>query len=156
MPYLTRVKEFLDKNGVRYDQYKHRQAYTAQGVAQEQHVSGKLVAKVVVVKADGKHLLAVLPAHCKVDLEQIKALSGAGQVALASEDELAQLFPDCELGAMPPFGNLYNLPTYADSALERDEEVFFQAGTHVDTIKIKFADYKRLVAPKIGDFALHA
>jgi Ala-tRNA(Pro) deacylase len=154
MPYMTRVKEFLDKNGVKYEQFKHRQAFTAQGVAQEQHVSGKLVAKVVVVKADGKYALAVLPAHCRVALDRMKELLGAQQVSLATEDEFAALFPDCELGAMPPFGNLYNVPTLVDSALERDEEIYFQAGTHVDTIKMKFADYNRLVQPKIGNFAL--
>ena len=156
MPYLTRVKDFLDKNGVKYEQYKHRQAFTAQGVAQEQHVSGKLVAKVVVVKAGGQHALAVLPAHCKVDLQKIREVTGGTDATLASEDELARLFPDCELGAMPPFGNLYNLCTYVDVSLERDEEIFFQAGTHVDTIKMKYADFSRLVQPKVADFALHA
>jgi Ala-tRNA(Pro) deacylase len=156
MPYLTRVKELLDKNGVKYEQYKHRQAFTAQGVAQEQHVSGKLVAKVVVVKTGGQYALAVLPAHCKVDLEKICEVTGSSDVALATEDEFARLFPDCELGAMPPFGNLYNLRTYVDTALERDEEIFFQAGTHVDTIKMKYADFHRLVQPKVADFALHA
>ena len=156
MPYLTRVKEFLESNGVKYEQFKHRQAFTAQGVAQEQHVSGKLVAKVVVVKTGNQYALAVLPAHCKVDLERIREVAGAPEAALASEDDFARLFPDCELGAMPPFGNLYSLATYVDAALERDEEIFFQAGTHVDTIKMKYADFSRLVQPKVADFALHA
>ena len=153
MPYMTRVREFLDKNGVKYEQFKHRQAFTAQGVAQEQHVSGKFVAKVVIVKTGNRYVLAILPAHCKVDLERIKGGTGVSEAALASEDEFARLFPDCELGAMPPFGNLYNLPTYVDSQLARDEEIFFQAGTHVDTIKLKYADYERLVQPKVFDFA---
>lgn len=156
MPYLTRVKEFLDNNGVKYEQFKHRQAFTAQGVAQEQHVSGKVVAKVVVMKMGGGFALAVLPAHCRVDLDRFRQISGSPDAVLASEDEFAQLFPDCEVGAMPPFGNLYDLPTYVDSLLARDEEIYFQAGTHVDTIKMKFADYARLVQPKIVDFAMHA
>jgi Ala-tRNA(Pro) deacylase len=155
MPYLSRVKEFLDANGVKYEQYKHRQAFTAQGMAQEQHVSGKLVAKVVVLKTGPQYALAVLPAHCKVDLERLKKGAGVPDAALAGEDEFARLFPDCELGAMPPFGNLYNLLTCVDSQLARDPEIFFQAGTHVDTIKLKYADYERLVQPKVFEFAMH-
>ncbi len=155
MPHLLRVREFLDKNNVKYEQVKHRQAFTAQGEAQELHVSGKAVAKVVVVKVGGEYALAVLPAHCKVDLRKIKDLTGSHDVSLASEEEFAKLFPDCEVGAMPPFGNLYAMPTYADPSLEESSTIYFQAGTHVDTIKMHYADWARLVQPKVASFAIH-
>jgi Ala-tRNA(Pro) deacylase len=149
----SKLREFLEKEKVSYQRELHRTAYTAQEVAAEEHVSGDVVAKTVVLRADEHVLLAVLPASARTDLEKVKLLLGAKSVRLASEIELTGLFPDCEVGAMPPFGNLYGLPTYVDTALAKDEEILFNAGTHQETIRMKFADFARLAQPKLLDLA---
>jgi Ala-tRNA(Pro) deacylase len=149
-----RLRNFLEKEKVRYAHETHRTAYTAQEVAQEEHVPGKLVAKTVVVKVDGGFALAVMPATARADFARLKSALGAKEVRLATELEFTGMFPDCEVGAMPPFGNLYGVPVYVDAALTQDKEIIFNAGTHQDTIRMRYADFERLVLPKIFAFAL--
>ncbi|MBI3895699.1 MAG: YbaK/EbsC family protein [Acidobacteria bacterium] len=151
---LTRIKDYLDKENVSYQHVVHRTAYTAQEVAAEEHIPGKLMAKAVVVKTDGRYVMAVLPATAKVDLAALQASLGAQEVRLATEFEFTGLFPDCEVGAMPPFGNLYGLPVCVDESLSRDPEIVFNAGTHQDTIRMKYEDFARLARPQILGFSL--
>jgi Ala-tRNA(Pro) deacylase len=150
---LAKLKEFLDANQVAYEVHSHRPAYTAQEVAAAQHVPGRELAKVVIVRAGDRYAMVVLPAPRKVDLLKLGRVLVGGTPVLASEEEFAKLFPGCDPGAMPPFGNLFGLAVYADRALERDEEIVFQAGTHTETVRMKRADFVRLVGPTSGDFA---
>jgi Ala-tRNA(Pro) deacylase len=131
-------------------------AYTAQRVAESEHIPGKMVAKAVMVFADGQPVMLALPADYRVNFEKAAEVLGAKAVRLAHEDEFAATFPDCEIGAMPPLGNLYGLPVYVDRNLAEDETIVFQAGTHADTMSVKYADYERLVQPTVADLALHA
>ena len=153
MPILSKLREFLDANGVQYQVVTHRQAFTAQEVAATEHVSGKEVAKVVMLRSGSEFLMAVLPAPYLVDLDRAGGVTGKPHLVLATEAEFKGLFPQCEAGAMPPFGNLYNLPVYVDTALTRDEHIVFNAGTHTQTVRMKYADFGRLVQPKVGSFA---
>jgi len=148
-----RLRKFLDENSVQYETILHTTAYTAQGVAASVHVRGRELAKSTVLKVDGRFGLAVLPAPLRVDLEALRRLTGASSVSLASELEFQGLFPGCEVGAMPPFGNLYGLPVWADEALRKDPVIVFNAGTHREAIRMSFADFERLVKPTIGVFA---
>ncbi|MDZ7270951.1 MAG: YbaK/EbsC family protein [candidate division KSB1 bacterium] len=147
------LKEFLDRHKVKYTTINHSTAYTAQEIAAAAHVPGKELAKTVVVKLDGKMALAVLPASQRIDFDRLKELAGAGNVELASEREFKELFPECEVGAMPPFGNLYGMEVYAARALSEDAEIAFNAGSHTQLIRLAYKDFARLVQPKIGDFA---
>ena len=147
MPTAT-LTELLDREGVRYVTIQHSRAYTAQEVAAAAHVSGKEMAKTVVTKLDGKPALVVLPAREKVSLDQLRQNTGAREVELATEQEFASLFPGCELGAMPPFGNLYGLDTYVTKSLAADEEIAFNAGTHTELIRMPYRDFERVVHPK--------
>lgn len=151
---LTRVKEYLDKEKVPYDHHIHRTAYTAQEVAAEEHIPGKMMAKAVILKVEGRTAMAVLPASARVDLAVLQAALGVKEARLATEFEFTGLFPDCDVGAMPPFGNLYGVPVYVEESLTRDEEILFNAGTHQDTIRMKYADFARLVEPRVISFAL--
>ena len=152
MPILTELREFLDKNGVPYEVAEHRQAFTAQEVAQAQHVPGRELAKVVILRSGAEFMMVVMPAPYRIDLERAKAAIGKSDLALATEEQFKGLFPHCEAGAMPPFGNLYNLPVYVDPSLTRDEAIVFNAGTHTQTVKMKYADFARLVHPKVASF----
>ena len=153
MPILTKLRAFLDRNKVVYEVASHRQAFTAQEVAQAQHTPGRELAKVVMLRSGAEFMMAVLPAPYRVDLNLAKTALGKPDLQLASEQEFAGLFPKCEAGAMPPFGNLYNLAVYVDRSLTRDEEIVFNAGTHTQTVKMKYADFERLVQPKVVAFA---
>ena len=153
MPIAETVSQFLKGSGVVYEIVHHSQAFTAQEVAATVHVTGKEVAKTLVVNADGKYCMAVIPAPHKLNLKSLKDLLGAKEVRLASETELTQLFPDCELGAMPPFGNLYNMPVFISSALKDRPEVVFNACTHTEVLKMSFSDFERLVQPKVGEIS---
>ncbi len=148
-----KLEAYLRQQGVAYEVQRHRQAFTAQEVAQAEHVPGRRVAKVVVIWADGRMAMLALPAPMKVDLEQVGAAIGAQQVRLAHEEELAVAFEDCEVGAMPPFGNLYDLPVYVDPALAENETIVIQAGTHTETISLRYEDFARLVQPRVVAFA---
>lgn len=149
------LEAYLRENKVPFQVAHHPLAYTAQEVAAAEHVPGKLVAKVVMAYAGDKMVMLALPAPFRVDLGKAAAALGAKQVRLAQEEEFAPIFSDCEVGAMPPFGNLYDLPVYVDKALAEDETIVFQAGTHTDTVSMKYADYQRLVKPKVAEFARH-
>lgn len=147
-----RLESYLRDNGVAFDAHTHPEAFTAQTVAASEHVSGKRLAKAVMVMCDGDMVMAVVPANEKVDLERFKTVTGAADVRLAQESEFAPRFPDCDPGAQPPFGNLYDIPTYVDEALTSQEAVVVQAGTHTDTITLSYADYERLVQPQVASF----
>ena len=145
--------EFLDKSSAKYEVTQHRPAFSAQQMAAAEHVPGMEVAKPVVIKADGEYYMCVLPACCKVDLDVLKKHLGVEQIELARESEMAKLFSDCELGAEPPFGNLYGLLTFMDKTLEMDEHIVFQGGTHQQAIRMAMAEYKRLAGPRILSFS---
>ena len=153
MSILAKLREFLDGNKVQYEVVSHRQAFTAQEVAAAQHVPGMELAKVVMLRSGPEFLMAVLPAPQRVDLDHARAATGKPGLAFATEQEFEGLFPGCEPGAMPPFGNLYGLPVYVDQTLTRDKDIVFNAGTHTLTVKMKYADFARLVQPKVCSFA---
>jgi Ala-tRNA(Pro) deacylase len=151
---LTKLRGFLDRERVPYTVSSHPPAFTAQEVAAAEHVPGQDLAKVVMVRAGGRFMMVVLPAPRKVDLLRLSRFLGTPEPPrLASEEEFAGLFPGCEPGAMPPFGNLFDLPVYVDRTLDRDEEIVFQAGSHTETMRMKREDFERLVQPVRGDFA---
>lgn len=152
MTMSARLKALLDEQQIRYTLMTHSQAYTAQAAAATLHVPGKELAKTVVVRAGEETLLAVLPASHHVSLKKLSAVVGKS-ARLATEKEFGDLFPDCELGAMSPFGQLYNLPVYVDTVLTGDEEVVFNAGTHRDAIRMRYEDFARLAKPTVCSFA---
>jgi len=154
MSIATRVKDYLEQNKVPYSHCTHRLAYTAQEVAAAQHVPGREMAKTIILKTDSHFGMLVLPAVMKIDMKTLRDELPFVHLELATEKEFAELFPDSELGAMAPFGNLYGLPVYVDKSLAEDAEIVFNAGTHVDTIRIKFADFSRLTQPVIVDAAI--
>ncbi len=154
MSITKRLKDYLDENGVAYTHCSHRPAYTAQEVAAAQHVPGKQMAKTIVLKADERFVLVVLPAVMKVDLEALAKELPFNHLEMATEREFASLFPDSQIGAMSPFGNLYGLSVYVDKSLAADEEIVFNAGTHTETIRMKYKDFETLVEPKIIDAAV--
>ena len=150
---LSKVRAFLDAHRVKYVLISHSKAYTAQGIAAISHISGRELAKTVVVKLDGALAMAVLPASYQVDLEALRRATGVQVAELASEREFKQHFPDCETGAMPPFGNLYSIPVYVDLTLAEDREIAFNAATHFELIKMAYADFARLVKPEVMEFS---
>ena len=150
---LASLMDYLDRENVKYVVISHSPAYTAQGIAGLAHIPGQELAKTVIVKLDGRLAMAVLPAKYNVDLLHLKERAGARAAALATEDDFQGVFPGCETGAMPPFGNLFGLSVYADVNLERDREIAFNAGTHRELIRVSWEDFKRLVNPKVIRFA---
>lgn len=148
------LKDFLDKENVKYVSTYHSVAYTAQEIAASVHVKGKEMAKTVMVKLDGKMAMAVLPASHQVDFERLKTISGVQDAVLAIEKEFESLFPDCHIGAMPPFGNLYGMDVFVSRALAEDEEIAFNAGSHYEVMRLAYKDFERLVNPKIGEFSV--
>ena len=152
MPIPTRLANFLDQNRVSYEVLHHPVAYTAQELSAVEHVPGKRHAKVVMIDAEGERVMAVLPSDHRVDLRQLAALIGK-PCYLAAEDDFATLFPDCERGTMPPIGRLYNMVTYVDRSLASDLDIVFEAGTHTEAIRMRYADFERIAKPTIGDFA---
>jgi Ala-tRNA(Pro) deacylase len=147
---IGKLKELLDKNNVQYESIKHPPGYTAQEIAALAHVSGKEMAKTVMVKADGELAMIVLPAKYRVDLELVREVCGAEHVELATEEDFKGRFPECETGAMPPFGNLYNIPEYVDESLMEDEKIAFCAGTHSELIRIPFRVFEHLTGATIA------
>ena len=150
---LNKVRAFLDEHHVKYVVISHSKAYTAQGIAAVAHIPGQELAKTVIVKLDGALAMAVLPASYQVDLLALKKLTGVKDAALASEREFKQHFPDCETGAMPPFGNLYGILVYMDQTLTRDAEIAFNAGTHLELIRMSCAEFEKLVKPVVLQFS---
>ncbi len=147
-----RIRKYLDERKVSYEELHHPLAFTASEVAQTLHVPGKTFAKSVIVDADGRRIMAVLPATCHVNLKELKDFTGAKQVRLVTEGELSKICEDCELGAFPPFGNLYGMEVWLDSRLEASEEIAFNAGTHRDALRLKYSDYRELVKPVVAHF----
>ncbi len=150
---LERLKQYLGEHGVHYEVQHHRPVYTMQEVAAEVREKGWNTAKVFIASADGDPVMLVLAAPDHVDYERVREHLGAQSVERAHEEQFKQWFPDCEVGAMPPFGNLYKVPVYMDRRLADAQHITFQAGSHSDTIRIDMADYMRLASPKVTRFA---
>lgn len=151
-----KLQDYLDDVGVAYRLSTHGSAYTSQDLAAREHVPGQQVIKPVVVEIDGRPFLCALPATHRVDLQRLREQFNAGDVALADEEKLSQIFPDCELGAEPPIGKLYGLPTVMDLALAQGDTVTFQAGNHTTAVTMSMRDYRRLAEPEIASFGQHA
>jgi Ala-tRNA(Pro) deacylase len=146
---IRKLKKFLDSHDVKYISISHSPAYDAQRVAASAHISGKELAKTVIVRIDDKFAMAVLPASCRVHLGHLKTEVSASHVELATESEVETLFPDCEMGAMPPFGNLYDIDVYVAEQLAEDEEIVFSAGLPTELVRMSYKDFDRLVSPII-------
>ncbi len=151
---IRKLREFLDSHAVRYFVVSHSPAYTAQEIAAAAHVPGKELAKTVIVTLDGKMAMVVLPASRQLDFELLGELTSAREVELASEKEFADLFPECEIGAMPPFGNLYGMEVYVSEELEDDDEIAFNAGAHTELLRLSYENYKKLVHPVVAKLSL--
>lgn len=151
---VKKLREFLDRHQIKYVTISHSQAFTAQQIAASAHIPGKELAKTVIVKLDGKMAMAVLPASFQVDFELLKEATGARRVELADEEEFKYLFPQCEVGAMPPFGNLYDMEVYVAESLTEDREIAFNAGSHTELIRMAYIDFERLVQPKVLTFSM--
>lgn len=149
---IKKLKEYLDQNRVKYVIVKHSPAYTAQEVAASAHVPGRAMAKVVMVELDGNLAMAVLPANRKVVLQDLREVTGSEDVEFAAEEKFRDRFPDCELGAMPPFGNLYGMEVFVALALVGNAEIAFNAGSHEEIMKLAYADFERLVQPYVVSF----
>jgi len=150
---IEKLKTFLDKEGIKYVIITHSRAYTAQEAAASAHIPGREVAKTVMVKLDGRMAMAVLPASYHIDLEHLADAAGAKKASLASEHEFAALFPDCDTGAMPPFGNLYGMDVYVAQSLAEDDEIAFAGGTHTELVRMAYGDFERLVKPRVMAFS---
>jgi len=148
-----KLMEFLEANQVKFVMTTHSTAYTAQEVAALAHIRGRDMAKTVIVNLDGKLAMAVLPASKHVDLPLLKVMAGAKTASLATEAEFRGKFPECETGAMPPFGNLYGVPVFVEENLTKDKEISFNAGTHNELMRIAYADFDRLVLPVVTTFS---
>lgn len=148
---LERLQMYLGDNGVPFETQQHPLAYTAHEVAASEHVAATRMAKVVMVVADGALAMLVVPASSRVDEAAVAASLGVQDVRLAAEHEFRHAFRDCDVGAMPPFGNLYGIPVYVDVALAKEERIVFQAGTHTETMSVRYADFARLVRPVVGE-----
>ena len=151
---IRRLREFLDSHGVRYFVVSHSAAYTAQEIAAAAHVPGKELAKTVMVNIAGKMAMVILPASRQLDFECLREITDTRDVELAGEKEFAGLFPECEIGAMPPFGNLYGMDVYVSEELEADDEIAFNAGAHTELLRLSYDDYKKLVHPKVAKLSL--
>ncbi len=151
---MRKLREFLDSHAVRYFVVSHSAAYTAQEIAAAAHVPGKELAKTVIVTIAGKMAMVVLPASRQLDFELLRELAGTRNVELAGEKEFSGLFPECEPGAMPPFGNLYGMAVYVSEELEDDDEIAFNAGAHTELLRLSYESYKRLVHPTVAKLSL--
>lgn len=152
MSVSTHLKSYLDKNHVSYKILNHDEVYTAMESAEKQEVPGQEFAKTVVLSYGTEHAMAVLPSTYRVNLEKLSNETGAKDLKLTSESEFKQLFPDCDLGAMPPIGEFYHMPVWVDGSLTKDKEIVFNAGSHTETIRMSYEDFKKLVNPKVYHF----
>jgi Ala-tRNA(Pro) deacylase len=150
---VRKLREFLDSHSIKYVTINHSPAYTAQEIAGSAHISGKHLAKTVMVKLDGKMAMAVLPAPGRVNLEQLKEAAGAKAAELATEQEFKGMFPECDVGAMPPFGNLYDMRVFVAEGLVKDQEIAFNAGSHTELIRLSYKDFESLVKPVVVHFS---
>jgi len=151
---VQKLKEFLDSHSIKYVTISHSRAFTAQETATSAHIPGKELAKTVMVKMNGTMAMAVLPASYKIDFDLLKKVAGVGMVVLASEREFKDMFPECEVGAMPPFGNLYGMDVFVEKSLTEDKEIAFNAGSHRELVKMLYKDFEKLVRPKIAKFSI--
>ena len=149
---VKKLKEFLDNEGVKYISIIHSPAFTAQEVAASAHVTGRELAKTVIVQLDGEMAMAVLPPNRKIVLQDLRDLTGCSKAKFVSEDDFKKKFPDCETGAMPPFGNLYGMEVFVAPSLAENDEIAFNAGSHTEVIKLHFRDFERLVHPNVLSF----
>jgi Ala-tRNA(Pro) deacylase len=147
-----KLKEFLDQQQVKYVSIIHSPAYTAQEIAASAHIRGRDMAKTVILMVDGEMVMAVLPANRKIVLSEFREALDAAQVTFASEEQFKSRFPDCEIGAMPPFGNLYGMKVYVAPSLAQEPEIAFNAGTHTEVIRLAYRDFERLVKPLVLNF----
>ena len=153
---VERAKRLLETGGVPYEILPHREAYTAQGIAAAVHVSGWLVAKVVLVRAPGEGpVMVVVPASCRIDLAAVARVLGKPSVALVPESEMTSLFPDCETGAEPPFGSLYGMPVWVDACFPEAGDFAFQAGNHHEIVRVRYSDWAKLARPTVAELCLH-
>jgi Ala-tRNA(Pro) deacylase len=151
-----RLKQCLEREAVAYRTVSHKEVFTAREVAAESHIADRRVAKVLAVRDDRDgHLMVVLPAACRLDLGALEGRAGRRALSLASEEEMGRLFPDCEVGAMPPFGHLYGMPVYIDACFPRAGDIAFPAGNHHEVVRMAYADYERVARPIAGEFCLH-
>jgi Ala-tRNA(Pro) deacylase len=156
MEVVMNLQSYLDEHGVSYRLSRHQAAYTSQDLAASEHISGRKVIKPVVVRADGEWVMCALPASYRVDLQELREQLRASDVMLADEQTLSRLFPDCELGAEPPIGKLFGMPTLMDESLTADDTVMFQAGTHTDAVTMSLAEYRRVANAEIAHFGRQA
>jgi len=153
---VQKLKRYLDDNQVRYVTITHSRAYTAQEVANSAHIAGKELAKTVMVKLGGKVAMVVLPAPDRVSMDRLRMITGEKDVAIATEREFEDIFPNCEVGAMPPFGNLWGVDVFVDQRLREDERIAFNAGNHTELVQMAYADFERLVQPTVAQFSTRA
>ncbi len=149
---VRKLKEVLDQNKIKYVSIVHSTAYTAQEVAASAHVTGRELAKTVIVELDGQMAMAVLPANKKIVLQDLRDVTGCEEVKFASEEEFRRRFPDCETGAMPPFGNLYDMEVFVAETLSHNSEIAFNAGSHTEVLRMAYKDFERLVQPNVLSF----
>ena len=152
---LSRLESFLRNADVSFNKIVHHKTFTAQRTAADTHISGKEIAKTVIMKLDGRMCMVVLPGSMQVDFNLLKEATGANEIRLATESEFKDLFENCEVGAMPPFGNLYDMPVYVAESLGEDVFIAFNAGSHSLLIQMKYADFERLVRPAVMKIAYH-
>lgn len=150
---VEKLKTYLEQNDVHYDTLIHSEVYTAQEAAAAAHIPGKDLAKTVMVKLDGAMAMMVLPSTFKVSLDRVRHVTGASTVELAGEDEFRDLFPSCDPGAMPPFGNLWDMQVFVDQHLREDEQIAFCAGTHHELVRMAYADFEKLVNPVVAELS---
>lgn len=150
---LKKLKEFLDAQNIKYMTISHSLAYTAQAIATLTHTPGKELAKTVIVKINDELAMAVLPASCQIDIVRLQGATGAKVISIAKEKEFKDRFAECEVGAMPPFGNLYNMPVFVDESLTQDKEIAFNAGSHRELVRLAYEDFERLVKPTVLKFS---
>jgi Ala-tRNA(Pro) deacylase len=151
---LEKLKTLFESKEIHYRLIPHTETFTAPELAASIHVPGRRVAKVVMVRSDGEYIMAVLPSHRQLDTARLARQIGAGRLSLATESELARLCPDCEVGAMPPFGNLYGLRVCLDRSLAKERLIFFPAGSHHEVVEMRYRDFERIVHPEVGDFSI--
>ncbi len=151
---IPRLQKALDDAGVHYDTIPHQEAFTAQEIAANVHVSGRQLAKAVILKSErGRFVMAVIPASSRLDMDELERVTGEPRLSLAAESDLATLFPDCEVGAMPPFGRLYDIDVFADRSFSTIPDIVFEAGNHHEAVRVKYDDFERLARPELGTFS---
>lgn len=146
---VQKLKQYLTTNHVNYTSIPHALAYAAREVSHVSHIPEKQLAKTVILNVGSKKIMVVVPANESINFDSLKKSLHESSVTLADEAEFKKLFPDCELGAMPPFGNLYNMEVYVEKNLAKNKDIAFNAGTHTEIIKLAYQDYDRLVHPKM-------